>query len=145
MPGPNQEDGDVSKRPSEADGVMSRLRRPTGRLRDLPIWSKLGLIMFVPTIATIFVGVNGLIEHIDQANTAENTRTLAVLAEAAGGLADQLQDERAFAMEIAVATDKQFSGSTNTELANYAVPRYNAVHSKVEAATQRYAQQRSAV
>jgi signal transduction histidine kinase len=103
--------------------------------------------MFVPTIATIFVGVNGLIEHIDQANTAENTRTLAVLAEAAGGLADQLQDERAFAMEIAVATDKQFTGATtnNKALLDYASPKFNGVHAKVEAATQRYAQQRSAV
>jgi len=33
-----------------------RLRTPAGRLRDLPIWSKLGLIMIVPTIATIVVG-----------------------------------------------------------------------------------------
>ncbi|BCB85289.1 hypothetical protein Psuf_026020 [Phytohabitans suffuscus] len=47
------EGGDVSKQPTTADSVMSRLRRPLGRLRDLPIWSKLGLIMIVPTLATI--------------------------------------------------------------------------------------------
>jgi signal transduction histidine kinase len=136
----------VSKRPSEADGVMSRLRRPTGRLRDLPIWSKLGLIMLVPTVATIIVGVNGLVEHIDEANTAENTRTLAVLAEAAGGLADQLQDERAYAIQIALGTDAGFgNGKVNTAVAKAATPKYNDIHNKVEAARAVYSQQRSAV
>ncbi|WP_436526282.1 sensor histidine kinase [Actinoplanes sp. HUAS TT8] len=135
----------MSKRPSEADGVMSRLRRPTGRLRDLPIWSKLGLIMLVPTVATIIVGVNGLVEHIDQADTAENTRTLAVLAEAAGGLADQLQDERAYAVEMSVAQDKTLVTTVNKKLLASATPKYNGVHTKVDAAIQRYAQQRTAV
>ena len=55
----------MSKRPKTATGVMSRLRRPADRLRDLPIWSKLGLIMLVPTLATIIVGVSGLVDHID--------------------------------------------------------------------------------
>ncbi|MFI1991231.1 nitrate- and nitrite sensing domain-containing protein [Actinoplanes sp. NPDC020271] len=135
----------MSKRPSEADGVMSRLRRPTGRLRDLPIWSKLGLIMLVPTVATIIVGVNGLVEHIDEADTAENTRTLAVLAEAAGGLADQLQDERAYAIEIAAASDTTIGGKPNAAIAKTATPKYNGVHTKVDAAIRNYAQQRSAV
>jgi hypothetical protein len=76
MPGPNQEDGDVSKRPTTANGVMSRLRRPADRLRDLPIWSKLGLIMLVPTLATIIVGVSGLVDHINTASNAERARTL---------------------------------------------------------------------
>ena len=74
MPGPNQEDGDVSKRPKTATGVMSRLRRPADRLRDLPIWSKLGLIMLVPTLATIIVGVSGLVDHINTASNAERAR-----------------------------------------------------------------------
>ena len=85
MPGPNQEDGDVSKRPRTANGVMSRLRRPAGRLRDLPIWSKLGLIMLVPTLATIVVGVSGLVDHIEEASNAERARTLAVLSQKGGG------------------------------------------------------------
>jgi signal transduction histidine kinase len=150
MPGPNQEDGDVSKRPSEADGVMSRLRRPTGRLRDLPIWSKLGLIMLVPTVATIIVGVNGLVDHIDEADNAENARTLAALSEAAGGLVDQLQSERSYAMMIAVAADdnlnKQFNGGKDdAALLKSATALYNSEHSKVEVARAPYAQQRAAL
>ena len=66
----------MSKRPKTANAVMSRLRRPAGRLRDLPIWSKLGLIMLVPTLATIIVGTSGLIDHINEANNAERARTL---------------------------------------------------------------------
>src|SRR3954451_12491538 len=100
MPGPNQEDGDVSKRPKTATGVMSRLRRPADRLRDLPIWSKLGLIMLVPTLATIIVGVSGLVDHINEANNAERARTLSVLSQAAGGLVDRLQNERSYAVIV---------------------------------------------
>src|ERR687894_2757062 len=100
MTAPNQEDGDVSKRPQPANGVMSRLRRPAGRLRDLPIWSTLGLIMLVPTLATIIVGVSGLVDHIEEASNAERARTLAVLSEAAGGLVDNLQDERAYGIIV---------------------------------------------
>ena len=90
----------MSKRPKTANAVMSRLRRPAGRLRDLPIWSKLGLIMLVPTLATIIVGVSGLVDHIDEASNAERARTLAVLSEAAGGLVDHLQNERAYGVMI---------------------------------------------
>src|SRR5690348_15622781 len=100
MPGPNQEDGDVSKRPKTATGVMSRLRRPADRLRDLPIWSKLGLIMLVPTLATIIVGVSGLVDHINTASNAERARNLSALSEAAGGLVDRLQNERAYGVMI---------------------------------------------
>src|SRR5918997_3319739 len=100
MTGPNQEDGDVSKRPKPANAVMSGPRRPAGRLRELPIWSKLGLIMLVPTLATIIVGVSGLVDHINEASNAERARTLSVLSQAAGGLVDQLQDERAYGVMI---------------------------------------------
>jgi len=92
----------VSKRPKTATGVMSRLRRPADRLRDLPIWSKLGLIMLVPTLATIIVGVSGLVDHINTASNAERARNLAVLSEAAGGLVDRLQNERAYGVMIEV-------------------------------------------
>jgi signal transduction histidine kinase len=66
-----------------------------GRLRDLPIWSKLGLIMIVPTIATIIVGTAGLVDNINRANVADRTRTLANLSADAGALVHELQDERA--------------------------------------------------
>ncbi|GIJ70320.1 hypothetical protein Voc01_052370 [Virgisporangium ochraceum] len=74
---------------------FSRLRKPVGRLRDLPIWSKLGLIMIVPTIATIVVGTTGLVENISAANDADRTRTLARLSMQAGAVIQELQSERA--------------------------------------------------
>ncbi|MDG6109380.1 sensor histidine kinase [Dactylosporangium aurantiacum] len=66
-----------------------------GRLRDLPIWSKLGLIMIVPIIATIVVGTNGLVNNIGEANDADRARTLSGLSAQASALVHELQSERA--------------------------------------------------
>jgi signal transduction histidine kinase len=128
----------VSKRPKTGNAVFSRLRRPAGRLRDLPIWSKLGLIMLVPTLATVIVGVSGLVDHINSANNAERARTLAVLSQAAGGLVDQLQDERAFAVQVK---------TTRPNSADQAKAKatYKAEWAKVDAAKLPYAQQRAAL
>src|SRR6185503_16009454 len=127
VPGPNQEDGDVSKRPETATGVMSRLRRPADRLRDLPIWSKLGLIMLVPTLATIIVGVSGLVDHIDEASNAERARNLSALSEAAGGLVDHLQNERAYGLMI-----RTNAGRPPVKAA--ALTSYEAEHTQVDRA-----------
>ena len=126
----------MSKRPKQANVVMSRLRRPAGRLRDLPIWSKLGLIMLVPTLATVIVGVNGLVDHINQANNAERTRTLSVLSQAAGGLVDHLQNERAYGVMI-------YTNPAGSAGRAAAVKLYNAEHAQVDAAKVPYAQQRA--
>src|SRR4051794_15510915 len=107
QPGTNQEDGDVSKRPDTANAVMSRLRRPAGRMRDLPIWSKLGLIMLVPTIATIIVGVNGLVSHIQEASRAERARALVELSQSSGDLVDHLQNERALGVLVTTTVDNE--------------------------------------
>src|SRR3954470_19634406 len=136
MPGPNQEDGDVSKRPKTANGVMSRLRRPAGRLRDLPIWSKLGLIMLVPTLATIIVGVSGLVDHINTASNAERARNLSVLSEAAGGLVDHLQNERAYGVMI-----KEYE-RRDTGVHDAAVKAYDNEAKLVDQAKADYSQQR---
>ncbi|MEV4537393.1 nitrate- and nitrite sensing domain-containing protein [Asanoa sp. NPDC049518] len=96
----------MSKRPKTANSFMSRLRRPAGRLRDLPIWSKLGLIMIVPTLATIVVGTNGLIDHIDTSENADQARDLAVVVEASGDLVQNLQNERAAAAMLLGAEGK---------------------------------------
>lgn len=85
----------MSKRPSTHEPVSSRLRFPIGRLRDLPIWSKLGLIMIVPIIATIVVGTNGLVGNIGEANDADRARTLSGLSAQASALVHELQNERA--------------------------------------------------
>jgi signal transduction histidine kinase len=130
----------VSKRPKAANGVMSRLRRPAGRLRDLPIWSKLGLIMLVPTVATIIVGVQGLVDHIDEASNAERARTLSVLSEAAGGLVDHLQAERTYGIMVALAKDAR-----NNDAAAAAVELYNGEHGAVDTAKAPYVQQKGAL
>jgi signal transduction histidine kinase len=128
----------VSKRPKTANAVMSRLRRPAGRLRDLPIWSKLGLIMLVPTLATVVVGTSGLIDHINEASDAERARTLSVLSQAAGGLVDHLQNERAFGVMIATTKPK----TPDREAADIA---YKREHPKVDAAKLPYSQQKAAL
>ncbi|WP_432835001.1 sensor histidine kinase [Dactylosporangium sp. CA-092794] len=96
----------MSKRPQTREPVSSRLRFPVGRLRDLPIWSKLGLIMIVPIIATIVVGTNGLVGNIGEANDADRARTLSGLSAQASALVHELQNERANAgLLLGVLTD----------------------------------------
>ena len=128
----------MSKRPRTANAVMSRLRRPAGRLRDLPIWTKLGLIMLVPTLATIIVGTNGLIDHIEDASNADQARTLAILSQASGELSDHLQSERSAAVWL------MSSGRSPADRA-LALKQYNAEHPLVDAAKRPYAQQKAAL
>lgn len=90
-----------------ANQGLSRLRRPFDRLRDLPIWSKLGVIMIVPTLATIVVGTNGLIGHIDTASSADHARVLANLSVRSGALVHHLQDERAGAVMLLGASGEE--------------------------------------
>ncbi len=85
----------MSNRQTTAPTLSSRLRVPVGRLRDLPIWSKLGLIMIVPIAATVVVGVNGLVSNIGDANNADRARTLSGLSADAAALSQELQGERA--------------------------------------------------
>ena len=129
----------MSKRPKTANGVMSRLRRPADRLRDLPIWSKLGLIMLVPTLATIIVGVSGLVDHIDTASNAERARTLSVLSEAAGGLVDHLQNERAYSVMIVTNNGK------NKSIHDAALKAFKNEAILVDQAKVPYAQQKAAL
>ncbi|MEU4237834.1 nitrate- and nitrite sensing domain-containing protein [Actinoplanes sp. NPDC026619] len=128
----------MSKRPKTATGVMSRLRRPADRLRDLPIWSKLGLIMLVPTLATIIVGVSGLVDHIDTASNAERARNLSVLSEAAGGLVDRLQNERAYGV-ILTTSPRQ------SQVRDAALKAYSGEHAQVDQAKVPYSQQKAAL
>jgi signal transduction histidine kinase len=76
---------------------VSRLRLPVGWLRNAPIWSKLGLIMIVPTLATMVVGMLGLIDNYHRASDADRARTLAGLTAESGALVHELQNERASA------------------------------------------------
>ncbi|MEV0268930.1 nitrate- and nitrite sensing domain-containing protein [Hamadaea sp. NPDC050747] len=73
----------------------------------MPIWAKLGLIMVVPTLATIVVGVNGLVGQMDTVELADRARTFANLNTEAGELTHELQEERAKAvMALGAGTDK---------------------------------------
>src|SRR5215831_9043335 len=92
--------GEVSKQPGAPGRATSRVSRPVGWIRDLPIWTKLGLIMIVPTLATIVVGTAGLLSQVQQASLVERARSLTVLAGDADELVDQLQSERAFAVQL---------------------------------------------
>ena len=86
----------MSKRPKAAGGSpLSSVRSLVGYLRDRRIGIKLGFIMFVPTLATIIVGANGLVGQVSTANVADRARTLATLSGDAGVLVHQLQNERA--------------------------------------------------
>src|SRR5437879_3449781 len=89
--------GEVSKRPATGGAVRSRMSGLTGYFRDRPIWVKLGLIVLVPTIATVSVGFSALLGNINAANTADRARTLAALTGDAGKLVHDLQNERAAA------------------------------------------------
>ncbi|HEU5107867.1 MAG TPA: nitrate- and nitrite sensing domain-containing protein, partial [Micromonosporaceae bacterium] len=113
---------------------MSRLRRPMGRLRDTPIWAKLGLIMIVPTIATVIVGTNGLVTHIRTQSEAERARDLATLSQAAGDLVHNLQNENATAvMLLATPPSDQHKQA------------YAAAQEAVEEAKRPYSQQRNTI
>ncbi len=132
--------GDVSEQPKKKAGksaVSSRLRWPGSRLRDLPIWSKLGLIMIVPTMATIVVGTSGLIDHIDEARAADQARTIAQLEQFSGELVDTLQSERAAAARFLSTPNQQREEKAKL------LEAFNQTHSLVDAAKKPYSQQRT--
>ncbi|MFK3984561.1 nitrate- and nitrite sensing domain-containing protein [Micromonospora sp. NPDC050397] len=126
----------MSKRPNTANSFLSRLRRPMGRLRDMPIWSKLGIIMIVPTLATIVVGTTGLIDHLQTYNNAEQARTLANLAQASGELVDGLQDERASAVLL-------LGQAANSPLKGKYQDAYSKSHPRIDEAKAPYSEQRA--
>ena len=112
----------------------SRLQRPVGWLRDLPIWTKLGLIMIVPTIATIVVGTAGLLDKVQAANNADRARTLAVLSGEAGGLVHELQDERVDAVRLLKASTAELDRARE---------QYRAQYQRTDQANTTYRQSRS--
>lgn len=122
----------MSKRPSTASAVLSRLRRPMGRMRDLPIWSKLGLIMMVPTLATIVVGTIGLVGHIQDANDADRARNLANLSQAGAAVVHGLQNERSAAVILL--------GAPNSSSVQAQLNAYRETHATVDSALRPYAQ-----
>ncbi|MFG3297320.1 nitrate- and nitrite sensing domain-containing protein [Micromonospora chersina] len=127
----------MSKRPTTAGSFLSRLRRPASRLRDMPIWSKLGLIMIVPTIATVVVGTSGLVDHLETLNNANRAGDLANLVAYSGDLADRLQDER--------VTSVLFLGAKEVQTRAQYQEAYNRANQRVDQAKGPYSDQRRAI
>ncbi|MGV9211225.1 nitrate- and nitrite sensing domain-containing protein [Micromonospora sp. RB23] len=127
----------MSKRPKTAGSFLSRLRRPASRLRDMPIWSKLGLIMIVPTIATVVVGTSGLVDHLETLNNANRAGDLANLSSYSGDLVDKLQDERTSAVLLLQATGTQPKAQYQEA--------YNRANTRVDQTMTPYRQQRGDV
>ncbi len=125
----------MSKQPNAPAAVPLRTSRPVGWVRDLPIWTKLGLIMIVPTLATIIVGTAGLLDHVQAANNADRARTLVVLAGDAGNLVHGIQDERSKAVQLLNTSQKADLATLTGEYAN--------LQEKTDAANLIYRQSRS--
>jgi signal transduction histidine kinase len=138
----------VSERPKAGKrSFLSRLRRPVGRLRDMPIWSKLGLIMIVPTIATIVVGTTGLVGHLQSLNTANRAHALANLTRASGDLVNNLQDERALAVLLLGVDPNDPKKAAQKPALLASKQRYRAayarIHDVVDQSKAPYSQQRN--
>src|SRR5215469_2481439 len=110
--------GEVSKRPATGGQVRSRMSGLTGYFRDRPIWVKLGLIVLVPTIATVFVGFSSLLGNINAATNASRVRTVAALTGDASKLTHALQNERAAAV-VLLMTPAGDAGAQKSALQNY--------------------------
>src|SRR5436309_1634583 len=112
--------GEVSKRPTTGGAPgLSAMRGLVGYLRDRSIGFKLGLIMLVPTLATVVVGFGALANNISIAHDADRARILAGLSGDAGVLVHDLQDERAAALMVLTAKDsdaQKATGATYTGL-----------------------------
>ncbi|MFG2053669.1 nitrate- and nitrite sensing domain-containing protein [Micromonospora sp. NPDC048930] len=131
----------MSKRPKTAGSFLSRLRRPASRLRDMPIWSKLGLIMIVPTIATVVVGTSGLVDHLQTLNNANRAGNLANLIGYSGDLVDTLQDERVAAVLWLGANSGTTNAQKTQQNAQYQ-EAYNRANQRVDQSKTPYSQQR---
>src|SRR5262249_13139092 len=108
-------------------------------LRDRRIGIKLGFIMFVPTLATVIVGANGLVSQISTANAADRARSLATLSTDAGTLVQALQEERADAALVL-----GYLQNSNNPAATAAIKSYRAQQNDTLKAQNDYTQQASA-
>ncbi|SCG41454.1 Signal transduction histidine kinase [Micromonospora halophytica] len=101
----------------------------------MPIWSKLGLIMIVPTIATVVVGTSGLVDNLQTLNNANRAGDLANLVGHSGDLVNSLQDERTSAVLLL--------GSPKGQAREQYQEAYNRVNSRVDQSKLPYLRQRA--
>ncbi|MCW3840124.1 nitrate- and nitrite sensing domain-containing protein [Micromonospora yasonensis] len=135
----------MSKRPTTAGSFLSRLRRPASRLRDMPIWSKLGLIMIVPTIATVVVGTSGLVDHLQTLNNANRAGDLANLIGYSGNLVDTLQDERVAAVLWLNANNSAPTKAEQVQINARYQEAYNRANQRVDQEKTPYSRQRQTI
>jgi signal transduction histidine kinase len=139
----------VTKRPKTGSSRPMGFESLAGWLRDRRIGIKLGFIMFVPTLATVIVGANGLVSQISNANTADRAHTLATLSADAGNLANALQDERADAdVYLSYVLNQRPAGSKTPKYTNDQVAAAKTIlanqQKRAEAAKTAYTQQAAA-
>ncbi len=109
--------------------ALSAMRRLVGYLRDRSIGFKLGLIMLVPTLATVVVGFGALATNISTAHDADRARILAGLTGDTGRLVHNLQNERA-------AVTMQMASADSDEKKNAAAEFDSLVKASDESARQ---------
>src|SRR5689334_721486 len=126
--------GEVSKRPATGGTAQSRMSGLTAYLRDRPIWVKLGLIVLIPTIATVAVGFSALLSNISATSNANRARNLAELGTNAGALVADLQSERA-------ATTMVLTGSGPEQQSDLA--KYKALFATTTQAVHDYTERRN--
>jgi signal transduction histidine kinase/aspartokinase-like uncharacterized kinase len=109
----------VTKRPTTGGGpALSVMRRMVSYLRDRSIGFKLGLIMLVPTLATVVVGFGALATNIGIAHDADRARILAGLAADTGRLVHDLQNERAAVTMMLASNDSDEKKNATAEFDN---------------------------
>src|SRR5262249_20711664 len=130
--------GEVSKRPTTGGApALSAMRGLVGYLGDRSIGFKLGLIMLIPTLATVVVGFGALASNIGTAHDADRARILAGLSGEAGRFVHDLQDERAAAIMVLSAKDN--------EAVKSAAGVYNSLVRTSDAAAKDYRDHRAAL
>ncbi len=128
----------MSKRPAAGGKTPSGKGGLGGYLGDRPIWVKLGLIMIVPTIATVVVGFGALLTNIKATSDAGAVQAVATLNQDIGALTDALQAERASASTLL----DQHADPAATEAA---VKQYTSLFAATDQANAAYHAQRAAL
>jgi signal transduction histidine kinase len=103
----------------------------------MPIWAKLGLIMIPPILATLVIGISGLIDNLATVSGADETRILSQLVKQSGTLVDALQNERAAAVMLLAADDDKQRTAPKAQFAD--------ANKIVDDATTKYNEQRIAL
>ncbi|MEV0843040.1 nitrate- and nitrite sensing domain-containing protein [Actinocatenispora sera] len=104
----------MSKRTAATQAGRQRRRRPIPRLSDVRIQSKLGLILVVPVLAVVALAGIELANAGKTLSEANKVDSTLLLSTRAGGLIEQLQNERLDAAETMMAKGRSgHSGLTD--------------------------------